>query len=47
MPKALMDMTEMEPTVEQIDRYISGFFLPYLGAIRYIIILAKTETRRQ
>ena len=28
IPNALTDMTVMDPTVEQIEMYISGFFLP-------------------
>lgn len=28
MPKALTDMTEIEPTVEQMERKIRGFFFP-------------------
>lgn len=34
IPNAFTDMTETPPTVEQIDRYIRGFFFPYFGAIR-------------
>jgi hypothetical protein len=33
MPKALTDMTDTDPTVEHIDMYMSGFLLPYMGAI--------------
>lgn len=32
IPNALIDMTETDPTVEQMDKYIRGFFLPYFGA---------------
>jgi hypothetical protein len=28
MPNALTDMTDTEPTVEHIEMYTSGFFLP-------------------
>lgn len=28
IPNALIDITETEPTVEHIERYIKGFFLP-------------------
>jgi hypothetical protein len=34
IPKALTDMTDTEPTVEQIEMKISGFFFPYMGATR-------------
>lgn len=34
IPKALTDITEMEPTVEQIEMKIRGFFFPYTGATR-------------
>lgn len=33
MPKALIAIIETEPVVEQMERYISGFLRPYLGAI--------------
>jgi len=42
-----MDMTDTEPTVEQIEIYTSGFFLPYIGAILYIMTAAKTATMKQ
>jgi hypothetical protein len=34
IPKALTDMTETEPTVEQIEIKIKGFFFPCIGATR-------------
>lgn len=34
IPKALTDMTVTDPTVEQIEMNINGFFLPCLGATR-------------
>jgi len=34
MPKALTDMTEIDPAVEHIEMYMSGFLRPYFGAIR-------------
>jgi hypothetical protein len=33
IPKALMAMMDTLPTVLHIEMYISGFFLPYRGAI--------------
>jgi hypothetical protein len=47
MPIALTDMTDTDPTVEQIERKMSGFFLPYNGATLYIMTTAKTPTIRQ
>lgn len=32
IPNALTDITDTDPTVEQIDRYMRGFFFPYFGA---------------
>lgn len=34
IPIALTAMTEMDPTVEQMDRKTKGFFFPYNGATR-------------
>ena len=47
IPKALTDMTETDPTVEQIERYMRGFFFPYRGATRYIMMIAKMSTMKQ
>lgn len=33
IPNALTDITDTEPTVEHMDMYMSGFFLPYIGPI--------------
>lgn len=47
MPIALIDMTDTDPTVEQIEMKIRGFFFPYIGATRYIMTTAKTATAKQ
>ena len=33
IPKALADITDTDPTVEQIEMNIKGFFFPCFGAI--------------
>jgi hypothetical protein len=47
IPIALTDMTDTDPTVEQIERKMRGFFFPCTGATRYIITTAKTATVKQ
>lgn len=47
IPNALTDMTETEPTVEQIEMYISGFRLPYFGAYLYIMTVEKATAAVQ
>ena len=47
MPNALIAMMEIEPTVLHIEMYTNGFFLPYFGAILYIMTNAKMETMAQ
>ena len=37
-------MTDTEPTVEQIDMNINGFFFAYFGATLYIMTVEKTIT---
>jgi len=36
MPNPLQDITDIDPTNEQIERYTKGSFLPYFGTMRYI-----------
>jgi hypothetical protein len=47
MPNALMAMIEIDPTVLHMEMYTNGFFLPYFGAILYIMTNANTETMAQ
>jgi hypothetical protein len=47
MPIALIDMTDTDPTVEQIEMKMRGFFFPCIGATRYIMTTAKTATAKQ
>jgi hypothetical protein len=47
MPNALTDMTETDPTVEQIEIKMSGFFFPCTGATRKIMTVEKIATARQ
>jgi len=47
MPNALTDITDTEPTVEQIEIYIKGFLFPYVGETLYIMTDEKTMTARQ
>lgn len=47
IPKPLIDMTETDPTVEQMEMYMRGFFFPYTGATRYIMTDANTATKVQ
>ena len=34
IPNAFTDITDTEPTVEQIEIYTNGFFFPCVGATR-------------
>lgn len=47
MPNAFTDITETEPTVEQIEMKTRGFFFPWTGATRYIMIVEKIATAKQ
>jgi len=47
MPNALIDMTLIDPTLEQIEMYIEGFFRPYFGDTAYIMTDANTHTNKQ
>ncbi len=47
IPNALTDMTDTEPTVEQIEIYIKGFRFPYVGDTLYIMTDEKRMTARQ
>ena len=47
MPNALTDMTETDPTVEQIEMNTKGFFFPCFGATLYIITQENTATAAQ
>lgn len=44
MPKPLIAMIDMDPTVEQMLMYTMGFFFPYTGAILYIMTSANINT---
>ncbi|CAG8830407.1 7303_t:CDS:1, partial [Gigaspora rosea] len=36
IPNPLQDITDIDPTKEQIDKYTKGFFFPYIGTTRDI-----------